>query len=82
LLDQFLSGTDDVAALQQGGLPDGLEKALAEQALNAGMDHHLGGEAGVGNSRKGRGRKMVLTDSGGRIGLGCRATGRAASTRD
>src|SRR3954468_18044444 len=33
------------------------------------MDHHLGGEAGVGNSRNGYGRKTVLTDTGGRIAL-------------
>src|SRR3954467_11358518 len=33
------------------------------------MDHHLGGEAGVGNSRKGYGRKTVLTDTGGRIAV-------------
>jgi hypothetical protein len=34
-LDQFLSGTDAAAALQQGGLLDELKKALAERALNA-----------------------------------------------
>ena len=57
------------AALQQGGLLDELKKALAERALNAEMDHHLGGEAGAGNSRNGYGRKTVLTDTGGRIAL-------------
>ena len=35
LLDQLLSGTDPAAALQQGGLLEGLKKALAERALNA-----------------------------------------------
>jgi transposase-like protein len=69
LLDQLLSGTDAAAALQQGGLLDDLKKALAERALNAEMDHHLGGEAGAGNSRNGYGRKTVLTDTGGRIAL-------------
>jgi putative transposase len=69
LLDQFLSGTDAATALQQGGLLDALKKALAERALNAEMDHHLGGEAGIGNSRNGYGRKTVLTDTGGRIAL-------------
>jgi hypothetical protein len=69
VLDQLLSGTDAAAALQEGGLVDGLKKALAERALNAEMDHHLGGEAGVGNSRNGYGRKTVTTDSGGRIAL-------------
>jgi len=69
LLDRLLSGTDAAAALQQGGLLDELKKALAERALNAEMDHHLGGEAGAGNSRNGYGRKTVLTDTGGRIAL-------------
>src|SRR3712207_3761439 len=69
LLDQLLSGTDAAAALQQGGLLDDLKKALAERALNAEMDHHLAGEGGAGNSRNGYGRKMVLTDTGGRIAL-------------
>jgi putative transposase len=69
LLDRFLSGTDAATALQQGGLLDELKKALAERVLNAEMDHHLGGEAGVGNSRNGYGRKTVLTDTGGRIAL-------------
>lgn len=69
LLDQFLSGTDAGAALQQGGMLDELEKALAERALKAEMDHHLGGEAGAGNSRNGYGRKTVLTDTGERIAL-------------
>lgn len=68
VLDQFLSGTDAAAALQDGGLLDALKKALAERALNAEMDHHLGGEAGAGNSRNGYGRKTVLTDTG-RIAL-------------
>ncbi|TDH56060.1 IS256 family transposase [Dankookia rubra] len=69
LLDRLLRGTDAATALQQGGLLNELKKALAERALNAEMDHHLGGEAGVGNSRNGYGHKMVLTDTGGRIAL-------------
>jgi putative transposase len=69
LLNQLLSGIDPTAALQQGGLLDELKKALAERALNAEMDHHLGGEAGVGNSRNGYGRKTVLTETGSRIAL-------------
>src|SRR5919107_6108421 len=64
LLDQLLSGTDAAAALQQGGLLDGLKKALAERALNAEMDHHLAGEGGVSNSRNGYGAKTVITDTG------------------
>ena len=46
-----------------GGLLDSLKKALAERALNAEMDHHLGGDEQVGNSRNGYGRKRVITDS-------------------
>ena len=45
LLDQLLAGGDAAAALQQGGLLDSLKKALAERALIAEMDHHLGHEA-------------------------------------
>jgi transposase-like protein len=64
LLDQLLAGGDAAAALQQGGLLDSLKKALAERALNAEMDHHLGREEQAGNSRNGYGRKTVATDTG------------------
>jgi transposase-like protein len=64
LLDQLLAGADAATALDQGGLLDSLKKALAERALNAEMDHHLGGEAEAGNNRNGYGRKTVITDSG------------------
>src|SRR3954470_7557197 len=40
LLDQLLAGSDPRAALTEGGLLDGLKKALAERALNAELDHH------------------------------------------
>ena len=63
LLDRLLAGTDAAAALGQGGLLDNLKKALAERALNAEMDHHLG-DGQAGNSRNGYGRKTVITDSG------------------
>lgn len=43
LLDALLAGTDAKAALDPNGLLDSLKKALAERALNAEMDHHLGG---------------------------------------
>jgi putative transposase len=69
ILDQLLAGAEARTAFDQGGLLAGLKKALAERALNAEMDHHLGGEAGAGNSRNGYGRKTVLTDTGGRIAL-------------
>ena len=66
LLDQLLSGSDPRAALAEGGLLDGLKKALAERALNAELDHHLdGGEPdGRANSRNGYGGKTVLTGTG------------------
>src|SRR4051794_12605440 len=64
LLDQLLAGADPKAALDPGGLLDGLKKALAERALNAEMDHHLTGDGGAGNSRNGHGRKNVITDTG------------------
>lgn len=64
LLDAFLAGTDaKTALLETGGLLDSLKKALAERALNAEMDHHLGDEAD-GNVRNGYGKKTVLTDHG------------------
>ena len=56
LLDRLLAGTDAAAALGQGGLLDNLKKALAERALNAEMDHHLG-DGQAGNSRNGYGRQ-------------------------
>jgi len=64
LLDQLLAGTDAATALDQGGLLDSLKKALAERALNAEMDYHLGGDEQAGNSRNGYGRKTVMTDTG------------------
>jgi putative transposase len=66
LLDQLLGGADPRAALADGGLLDGLKKALAERALNAELDHHLdGGEPdGRPNGRNGYGKKTVLTGTG------------------
>jgi putative transposase len=66
VLDQLLGGSDPRAALADGGLLDGLKKALAERALNAELDHHLeGGEPdGRPNGRNGYGTKTVLTGTG------------------
>src|SRR6195952_2031254 len=66
LLDQLLAGSDPRAALADGGLLDGLKKALAERVLNAEFDHHLdGGEPdGRPNGRNGHGAKTVLTGTG------------------
>jgi putative transposase len=64
ILDQLLAGADAKSAFDSNGLLDQLKKALAERALNAEMDHHLAGEAGVGNTRNGYGKKTVLTESG------------------
>src|SRR3954463_10312509 len=63
ILDQLLAGAAPRTAFDPNGLLDGLKKALAERALNAEMDHHLGGEED-GNSRNGYGRKTVVTDTG------------------
>jgi hypothetical protein len=43
--------------LIRNGLLDELKKALAERALNAEMDHHLGN--GDGSSRSGYGKKTT-----------------------
>jgi putative transposase len=66
VLDQLLAGSDPWAALADGGLLDGLKKALAERVLDAELDHHLeGGEPdGRANSRNGYGGKAVLTGTG------------------
>jgi putative transposase len=64
ILDQLLAGADAKTAFDPNGLLDELKKALAERALNAEMDHHLGGEGGAGNGRNGYGQKTVLTDTG------------------
>jgi putative transposase len=63
ILDQLLAGADPKHAFEPNGLLDELKKALAERALNAEMDHHLGGE-NAGNGRNGYGKKTVLTDTG------------------
>jgi putative transposase len=49
VLDQLLAGSDPRAALADGGLLDGLKKALAERVLHAELDHHL--EAGEPDGR-------------------------------
>src|ERR687886_475041 len=66
LLDQLLGGTAPRAALADGGLLDGLKKALAERVLNAELDHHLetGEPDGRANGRNGYGAKTVLTGTG------------------
>jgi len=64
LLDPAFGWRRRISRLEQGGLLDALKKALAERALNAEMDHHLGSEAEADNSRNGYGRKTVMTDSG------------------
>jgi putative transposase len=66
LLDQLLGGSDPRAALADGGLLDGLKKALAERVLNAELDHHLenGEPDGRGNGRNGYSAKSVLTGTG------------------
>lgn len=63
LLDELLGGADPKTALDPNGLLDDLKRALAERALNAEMDHHLG-DGGDGNTRNGYGKKTVLSSTG------------------
>lgn len=64
LLDQLLGGMDAANALNSPDWINGLKKALADRALNAEMDYHLGNEAEADNARNGYGRKTVSTGSG------------------
>jgi len=57
ILDQLLAGTDLKTAFDPNGLLDDLKKALAEQVLNAEMDHHLA-KADDGNVTT-RGKSVV-----------------------
>ena len=80
ILDQLLAGADPKTAFDPNGLLDELKKALADRALNAEMDHHLVGEAAVGNSRNamaGRRSRPTAASSSWR----CRETGSRALTR-
>src|ERR687894_750932 len=65
LLDQLLGGSDPRAALAEGGLLDGLKKAIAERALNAELEHHLetGEPDGRAKGRNGYSAKSLLTDT-------------------
>jgi len=51
-------------ALDRGGLLDTLKKGLAERALNAEMDCHLGGDEQAGSSRNCYGCKTAMIDTG------------------
>lgn len=53
LMDQFLAGGDAASALQQSDSLDSLKKALAERALNAERNCHLGQGEQAGNRRNG-----------------------------
>lgn len=59
LLDQLLAGSDAATARDHGRLRDSLNKALAERAINAEIDHHLGEEAQAENSRNVIGSEAV-----------------------
>ncbi len=65
-LDELLGGEDPGEALRSGELLAELQKRLAERALHAEMEAHLGSEeeAGSGNHRNGHNRKRVLTGTG------------------
>ena len=71
LLDELLAGQDPSEVFRDGSLIDDLKKAVAERALDAEMEAHLGHEAEQvsGNHRNGHNRKRVLTEDG-RVGPG------------
>ena len=66
LLDELLAGQDPSEVFRDGSLIDDLKKAVAERALDAEMEAHLGHEAEQvsGNHRNGHNRKRVLTEDG------------------
>lgn len=66
LLDELLAGEDPREAIRSGTLFAELQKSLAERALEAEMEVHLGSEeeSGSGNHRNGHNRKRVLTGTG------------------
>jgi putative transposase len=61
-----MAGADPKTAFAMNGLLDELEKAFAERALIAEIDHHLdnGEEDSCPTSQNGYGRKSVLTETG------------------
>lgn len=71
LLDELLKGCPNPQGiLEKNGLIDQLRKRLIERVLGAEMTHHLGYEPhaadgrGSGNSRNGKGKKLVQSDGG------------------
>ena len=66
LLDELLAGQDAAEVFRSGALVDDLKKAVAERALDAEMEAHLGREEDrdAGNHRNGHNRKRVPTDVG------------------
>ena len=69
LLDQLLQGHEPGSIFDPGGLIHDLTKRLTERALEAEMSAHLGYEKHApegrngGNSRNGRSRKRIKTDT-------------------
>ena len=81
ILSQFLAGADGRRAFDPNGLLDEFKKALAERALDAEIDHHLGREGGVGKATRAmatRPSPPTAASSSWR----CRATGRQALIRN
>jgi putative transposase len=70
MLDELLKGKKPEEILGEGGLAKELTRRLVERALQGEMTAHLGYEkhspegSRSGNSRNGRTRKRVLTDTG------------------
>ena len=65
LLDELLGDQDPAEVLRDGSLIDDLKKAVAERALDAEMEAHLGGETehDTGNHRNGHNRKRAGSTS-------------------
>ena len=66
LLDELLAGQDPAKVFHDGTLIDDLKKAVAERALDAKMEVHLGRESeqAPGNHRNGHNRKLVSAGLG------------------
>lgn len=70
MLDRLLEGKRPEEVVGQGGVLEDLTKRLLERALEGELTEHLGYEKHAaegrngGNSRNGRGRKRVKTDTG------------------
>ena len=86
MLDELLKGKKPEEILGQEGLLKELTKRLVERALEGEMTAHLGYEKhapegrNTGNSRNGKSKKTVITDSG-EMAIEVPGTGTGSSSR-